>query len=280
VLYYDSIEREKLSLAITERQKYYYTANQRQALSFTVAFPKVLFASGSTVGTSISIATPTYNVNVSANAVGDSLATALPSYSIDVTAITIGTSTATAAASITETRSGTTTGSSVSTCDAKAIFIEERTASTVGTSTSTATAIGETAYSPEAQAVIDRMVNTTEKQNDAIANFVDTLVASGDWDDLYDVHCFSLGNVDYLTGWKVNAGLTPVGSPVHTENDGVQFSTTSHMDLGYSAEALHLALGIDSVCVGGYVKTSANSGVNFDLCGVVSGTGVNDFYVC
>jgi hypothetical protein len=201
----------------------------------TVQASYAISASGATSGTSVTAASASQAIPVTGQADGVSVSTAVPF--VGIVEVVAGqadgasVSTATPFISTVEVVDGQSDGVSVSTATLDAFVLAS--GASAGASTTTGAAQGETAYSPEAQAVLDRMINTTTKQDDAIANFVDTLVASGDWGELYDVHCMSLGAVDYLTGWKVNAGMTPIGSPVHIENDGVQFSTTSYMDLGY-----------------------------------------------
>jgi len=57
-------------------------------------------------------------------------------------------------------------------------------------------------FSPEVQAVLDRMGNLDQVEIDAIETFVDGQVAFGNWDLLDEFYCFSLNQADSLTGFR------------------------------------------------------------------------------
>ena len=81
-------------------------------------------------------------------------------------------------------------------------------------------------YSSEALAVFDRLPNplTTNEKN-GIATFVDTSVASGNWDKLdYFFGYFLEDSVNALIDWKTGLLSTAVNSPIHTPNEGYLFN--------------------------------------------------------
>lgn len=92
------------------------------------------------------------------------------------------------------------------------------------------------AYSTEAQAVIDNMSALSVAEKDAIADFVDTNHAVGNWDMLDDVWCFVLNSTDRLVRWKSGTSASLVNTPTF-DDDGVTTNGTNNaVDLGFAPD--------------------------------------------
>jgi hypothetical protein len=79
------------------------------------------------------------------------------------------------------------------------------------------------AYSPEVQAVFDRMSNLTQQEMDAIEAFVDGMVADGDYSVVYEIMAWQIRDSnDSLTGFKVwaSSDLLRTGTNNHLPGEG------------------------------------------------------------
>jgi hypothetical protein len=136
------------------------------------------------------------------------------------------------------------------------------------TDTASLTSVG---FSPEVQAVLDRMKALDQTMIDAIEVFVDGLVADGIWALLDDFWCFALNPTDWLTGWKAHtATLNGVG--ISQNKDGaICGDTNSQMNTNAVLNTLtNYQLG--NAELGCYIHSTSNWGTtNNDFYGVDSG---------
>jgi hypothetical protein len=124
--------------------------------------------------------------------------------------------------------------------------------------------------------VLDRMSALSQTEINAIEAFVDGLVATGDWDQIYDLWSFALNGSDYLTGWKAQ-NLTASGTPTHTPGTSIAFNAGSDYLRSAFTPADVETWNASGAAVGGWVLSNTHTGTgNHDLCGAV-GTGL-DFY--
>jgi len=84
-------------------------------------------------------------------------------------------------------------------------------------------------FSPEVQAVLDRMTELTAEEIDAIEAFVDGSVADGNWGRIDDFWCFALNGTDWLTGWKFTTAI-PSGTIARSSNGATCTDTSSDID--------------------------------------------------
>ncbi len=137
---------------------------------------------------------------------------------------------------------------------------------------------GSPAYSPEAQAVFDRMPTTpTEAQKAPIANFVDSQQAIGNWAKIDDFFFFTnaLGwnESNSLTGWKLKTA-SKIGIPTLGAG-GFKFNGTDQaIDTNYnpSVDAINYSQNDALAGCYNYGEDSITSGVtelftNFDSGG-------------
>ena len=87
-------------------------------------------------------------------------------------------------------------------------------------------------FSPEVQAVIDRMSALSTQEIDAIEAFVDGMAGIGRWtsgDEIIDVWCFALNSTDFLTSFVGNMNMTTSsGTITHVAQRGVEFATGAY----------------------------------------------------
>jgi hypothetical protein len=130
--------------------------------------------------------------------------------------------------------------------------------------------------SPEAQSVLDRMINLSQTETDAIVAFVDKLVAGNAWNILEEFYCFSLNQTDSLTGWRSRtATIQKPGLWTHSVAKG--WKTTEAVDLvnGINSNVIpsNIYSGTDILCSAGVWITDndyTGSG-NMDFFGVSNG---------
>jgi len=79
-------------------------------------------------------------------------------------------------------------------------------------------------FSPEAQAVLDRMFNLSSKQTNAIVRFVDSEVLAGNWALTDEFYCLALGWPNALQGFK---SLTATNYGATFDNTGATFDGVS-----------------------------------------------------
>jgi len=92
--------------------------------------------------------------------------------------------------------------------------------------------------SVEASAVLDRMVNLSTAEEEAIIEFVDGQVALGNWGMVDEVFCFALNATDSLTGFK-EFTATVGASMTHDPGEGyIASSLSSYIDTGIAPKAL------------------------------------------
>lgn len=131
------------------------------------------------------------------------------------------------------------------------------------------------AFSPEAQAVIDRMTGLTGNEQNAIATFVDAEVLNGNWDLIDDYFCFALtSEANSLTGFKLKTA-SKVGTVTHSSKgfetgDG---TIDSYIESNYNpvsdfvAGVTHYAEGPPrdwaNAFVGGFIFSKDNTGGTF-----------------
>jgi hypothetical protein len=131
--------------------------------------------------------------------------------------------------------------------------------------------------SSEAQAVLDRMTALSTRETDAIINFVDSLVASGDWANIFDIWAFSLNGSDYLTGWQRDK-FSLVSGITHTPGTGITHAdASSHMSLAIGPANLRNWNNTGS-SMGGWCLSATSTGSNADYGGTASGAGIGDWY--
>jgi hypothetical protein len=103
-------------------------------------------------------------------------------------------------------------------------------------------------YSPEVQAVLDRMSGLSQKEIDAIEVLVDGLVATGDWDNVFDLWAFALNGADFLTGWKRDK-FTIAQHITHTVGTGISVTAIDgYMQLGIGAADLEVWDPLTAIC--------------------------------
>ena len=127
------------------------------------------------------------------------------------------------------------------------------------------------AYSPEVQAVLDRMTALSQAEIDAVEAFVDGLVSDGIWASLDEFWCFALNATDYLTGWK-SFTATLTGAISHNKDGAIVSDAISHLDTNIELTTLSNYQLTDAEA-GVYVHTATDwGGGNHDVFGVEDGT--------
>jgi hypothetical protein len=123
--------------------------------------------------------------------------------------------------------------------------------------------------STEAQAVLNRMTGLVGNEQYAIERFVDTLVASGDWANLYDVWAFKLNATDYLKGFN-GRDMTVNGSPVHTPGTGLAFGSIDYLSAPFAPSDLE-TWNSTGACVGGWILSNVGGDTgNHDIFGAIN----------
>ena len=124
--------------------------------------------------------------------------------------------------------------------------------------------------SPEAQAVLDQMVNLSPQEESAIINLVDGLVKDGLWDFVIECYAPCLNLADWPTDWKnVGAPVVPVGNTDHVPGEGVDMvSFGDHCAMTVNLSALQTA---NPSGAGAYIVfTDADAANNTDYFGAVN----------
>jgi hypothetical protein len=123
--------------------------------------------------------------------------------------------------------------------------------------------------STEAQTVLNRMAGLAGNEQYAIERFVDTLVASGDWANLYDVWAFKLNATDYLKGFN-GRDMTVNGSPVHTPGTGLAFGSVDYLSAPFAPSDLE-TWNPTGACVGGWILSNVGGDTgNHDIFGAIN----------
>jgi hypothetical protein len=135
-------------------------------------------------------------------------------------------------------------------------------------------------YSPEVQAVLDRMSNLTAGEITAIETFVDGLVADNLWNKVYDCWTPAINDpTDAITGFKVKAStwLTPGGTNAHVPGQGWDFNAAGFMNTGENFNLIPATVNGFLL----YCDSTSQYGppdlvsTNTDYCGVVGDNGDN-----
>ena len=126
--------------------------------------------------------------------------------------------------------------------------------------------------SPEAELVLQRMTTLSANETYAIEQFVDGLVALGQWDNVFDCYALALNGDDYQTGWKRDK-FTIVQGITHTPGTGITAAdANAHMSLGVTPAALRI-WDATGTSMGGWCLSAISTGGNGDYGGAVGGTG-------
>ena len=121
-------------------------------------------------------------------------------------------------------------------------------------------------FSPEVQAVLDRMTALDQTEIDAIEAFVDGLVTDGAYSQITEIYAPCLNATDWHTGFKFMTLLDSATTPIQTPGEYVEFSN-GNMHLLDSADFDSFATPEGFIAVY-QVFTGADVTQNSDLFGV------------
>lgn len=125
-------------------------------------------------------------------------------------------------------------------------------------------------FSPEAQAVINRMTGLTDNEKTYISTFVDAEVANGNWTLIDEFWCFGLVTAaNALVGWisktATNNGATKTAN-------GFSFNGTSdYIDSNYNPNVDSINYVQDDAMIEAYMYSTSSEGV---LMGALAGENV------
>ena len=135
---------------------------------------------------------------------------------------------------------------------------------------------GARVFSPEVQAVLDRMSALTEIEIDAIEIYVDGLVTDNAYDKITEIYAPCLNATDFLTGFKFMTLQPSAIAPVHTPGEYVDFQN-GNMHYLDSADFSSFATLEGFIAVYN-VFTGADVTQNSDLFGVADAGGRECYY--
>ena len=126
-------------------------------------------------------------------------------------------------------------------------------------------------FSPEVQAVFDRMSALDQTEIDAIVDFVDGLVADGNYSDITEIYAPCLNGTDFETGFKFMTLQPSSPAPIHTPGQYVDFTTSSRHYL--DSENFDSFATLEGFIAAYIVFTGADVTQNSDMFGVADASG-------
>jgi hypothetical protein len=131
-----------------------------------------------------------------------------------------------------------------------------------------------------ADSVVGRLPNLTPAEENAVRDFVDSLDGRGDWDRIIDIFCFSLNELDSLTGFKDHTAAIeqPTRGWTHSVDGWVTTSTDMDNPINTTiSPSANYVSGFGSIGVFLHSHSYTGTG-NHDFTGCVSAGGGGEMY--